>query len=78
MLKTADLQDIICTSMTDDMNVTNNKLYLYLPNFFASVETQLMFREATHNKYKTSYDEHFTERRVLSNLLVHHDIGSAQ
>ena len=35
VLKTADLQDIICTSMTDYINVTNNNLYLYLPIFFS-------------------------------------------
>ena len=37
-----------------------------------------MFNEATQNKYRISYDEYFTERRLLSDLLVQHDIGSAQ
>ena len=41
--KTNDLQDIIYTSMTDDINVTINNLYLYIPNLIPSVETQLMF-----------------------------------
>ena len=49
MLKTADLQDFIYTSMADDMNVTNNSLYLYVPNLIPSVETQLLFNEATQN-----------------------------
>ena len=39
-LKTADLQDIIYTSMTDDKNVTINNLYLYIPNLTPSVEIQ--------------------------------------
>ena len=30
------------------------------------------------NNYRISYDEYFTERRVISDLLVQHDIGSAQ
>ena len=51
-LKTADLQDIICTSMTDDINVTISNLYLFIPNLIPSVETQLMFNEATQNNYK--------------------------
>ena len=53
-LKTADLQDIIYTSMTDDINVTINKLYLFIPNLLPSVETQLMFNEASQNIYKIS------------------------
>ena len=50
MLKTNDLQDIIYTSMDDDMNVTIKNLYLFVPNLIPSVETQLMFNEATQNK----------------------------
>ena len=53
MFKTADLQDVIYTSMADDINVTFNNLYLYIPNLIPSVETQLMFNdnEATQNNY---------------------------
>ena len=47
ILKTNDLQDIIYTSMTDDINVTLNNLYLFVPNLIPSVESQLMFNEAT-------------------------------
>ena len=78
MLKTADLQDIIDTPMADDINVTIISLYLYVPNIIPSVETQLMFNEATQNNYKISSDEWFTEKRLISDLLVQHDIGSAQ
>ena len=78
MFKTADLQDIRCTSMTEDINVTINDLYLFVPNSIASVETQLMFDEATQNNYKISFDEYYTERRAISDMIVQHDIGSAQ
>ena len=80
MLKTADSQDSIYKPMTDDddINVTNNYLYLFIPKLKPSVETQLMFNEATQNNYKKSYDDYFTERQVKSDLLVQHDIGSAQ
>ena len=57
MLKTADLQDIIYTSMTDDINVTINNLYLFILNLTPSVETQLRFNEITKNKYKIYYNE---------------------
>ena len=80
MLKTADLQDIMYKSMTYDINVTTINLYLFIPNLIPSVETQLMFNEVTQNNYKISisYEEDFTERRVKSDFLVQHDIGSAQ
>ena len=38
--------------MGDDINVTIYNLYLYVPNLFPSVETQVMFNEATQNEYK--------------------------
>ena len=37
-----------------------------------------MFNEATQNIYKISYDEYYTERRLVSDMIVQHDIGSAQ
>ena len=78
MFKTANLQDIIYTSVDDDINVTIFSLYLYVPNLIPSVETQLMFNEATQNSYKISFDEWYTERRIISDLLIQHNIGSAQ
>ena len=76
--KTNDLQDIIYTSMTDDINVTINNLYLYVPNLIPSVETQKLFNEVTQKKYKISYDECFTERRIISDTITQLDIGSSQ
>ena len=64
--------------MADDINVTINSLYLFVLNLIPSVETQLMFNEATQNNYKVSFDEWYTERRIISDLLIQHDIGSAQ
>ena len=43
-----------------------------------SVQTQLMFNEATQNIYKISFDEWYTERRVISDMIFQLDIGSAQ
>ena len=47
MFKTANLQDFIYTSLDDDINLTFNSLYLYIPDLIPSVETQLLFNEAT-------------------------------
>ena len=78
MFKTADLQHIIYTSMVDDKNVAIINLYLYISNLIPSVESQLMSNEATHNNYKVSYDEYFTERLVISDMIAQIDIGSTQ
>ena len=56
--------------MVDDMNVTINNLYLHVPNLIPSVETQVMFNEATQNSYKISYDEYHTKRRVISDQIT--------
>ena len=63
--------------MADDINVTINKLYLYVPNLIPSVETQVMFNETTQNNYKIYYDKYFTERRVISDMITQLDIGSS-
>ena len=78
IFKTANLQDIIYTSMADDIDVTINSLYLYIPNLIPSVETQLMFNEDTQKNYEIYFDEWYTERRIISDLLIQLDIGSAQ
>ena len=44
--RTADLQDIIFTSVEDNINVTINRLYLYVPTLIPNTETQLMFNES--------------------------------
>ena len=76
--KTNELQFIIYSSMADDINVTINILYLYVPNLIQNVEAQVTFNEATQNKYKISFDEWFTERRVISDTITQLDIGTSQ
>ena len=78
MLKRNDCQNVIYTSMADDIKVSINKLYLFVPNLIPSVEYQLMFNEATQNIYRIYYDEYYTERRVISDMIVQHDKRMAQ
>ena len=78
MLKTNDLQNIIYTSLEDDINGTNSNLYLFVPSLLPSVETQSMFNEATQINYKISYKEYYTERRIISDQNFQVDIGSTQ
>ena len=58
--------------------MTINNLYVYVPNLLPSVETQVMFNEATQNNYKISYDEWLTERRILSDTITQLDFESSQ
>ena len=76
--KTNDLQIIIYSSMADDINVTTNHLYLYVPNLIPSVETQVMLNEATQINYKISFDEWYSERRLISDTITQLDIGTFQ
>ena len=40
ILNTVDLQVFIYTSMTDDIDVANNNIYLFIPNLIPNVENQ--------------------------------------
>ena len=42
--ETNDLQNIIYSFMEDDVKVTIDNLYLYVPNLIRNVETQVMFK----------------------------------
>ena len=64
--------------MADDINVTNISLYHNVPNLIPSVETQVMFNDATQNNSKISLDEWYTQRRVISDTITHMDIGTSQ
>ena len=77
--KTADLQNIILTSIANDIDVTINSLFLYVPVLTPDSNTQVMFTEPNKNNSTISYDSWYTERQMSTNgneLQV--DIGSAQ
>ena len=77
--KMNDLQDIIFTTIANDINVTINSLYLYVPELIPSTTTQVMFNESIMNNYTITFDSWYTERKISNDgreLQV--DIGSAQ
>ena len=77
--KMNDLQDIVFTTIANDINVTINSLYLYVPKLIPSTSTQVMFNEAIMNNYTITFDSWYTERKISNagrELQV--DIGSAQ
>ena len=78
IFRTADLQDIIFTSIGDNINVTINSLFLFVPTLTPNTGTQLMFNESIRNNYGMFFDDWFTERTVVSDTITQIDIGSAQ
>ena len=59
-----DLQDIIFTTVLKDINVTINRLYLYVPILIPNSQTQLMFNEPIMNNYTITFDSRYTERKI--------------
>ena len=47
-------------------------------NLKSNVETQVKFNEATQNIYKISFDQLYTERRIISDTISQLDIGTSQ
>ena len=79
IFKMNDLQDIIFTTIADDINVTINSLYLYIPQIIPSTSTQVMFNESIMSNYTITFDSWYTERKISNDgreLQV--DIASAQ
>ena len=79
IFKMNDLQDIVFTTIADDINVTINSLYLYVPQLIPSTSTQVMFNEAIMNNYTITFDSWYTERKIsIDGRELQVDIGSAQ
>ena len=75
--KMNDLQDIVFTTLANDITVTINSLYLYVPQLIPTTATQVMFNEAIMNNYTITFDSWYTERKISNDgreLQV--DIGS--
>ena len=77
--KTANLQDIIYTTIAagNQIKVTINSLYLFVPLLIPTTATQLLFNESTQNNYRIIFDEWYTERRIVADQILQVDIGSA-
>ena len=77
--KMNDLQDIIFTTLANDINVTINSLYLIVPILIPNSQTQVMFNESIMNNYTITFDSWYTERKISNDGREFQvDIGSAQ
>ena len=77
--KMNDLQDIVFTTIANDITVTINSLYLYVPKLIPSTSTQLMFKEAIMNNYTITFDSWYTEHKISNDgRELQIDVASAQ
>ena len=76
--KTADLQDILFTTIGTDIIVTINSLYLFVPTFIPDAQTQVMFNDSIKNSFSLSFDSWTTDRKIVNTGLGYQeDIGSS-
>ena len=65
-MKTNDIQNIILTTLADDINVTINSLNLFVPKITPNSETQVFFNESIKNNYTITFDSWYTERKIVT------------
>ena len=81
-LKTSnEKRNIIYSSLAfgqNDINVTINSIYLYIPSLVPSAEQQQMFNEAIRENFTLSFDAWVTDRKPVNTGNEYQlDIGSA-
>ena len=77
--KTADLQNIFYATLADDIKVSFDNLFLYVPIFIPDAQTQIKFSESTEKILTFSFDSWSTDRKTVKTLLEYQvDIGNAQ
>ena len=79
-LKTSnEKQNILYTTLGgNDVNVTINSIYLYIPSIVPSAEQQQMFNEAIRENFTLSFDAWVTDRKPVNTGNEYQlDIGSA-
>ena len=78
-LKTPDLQNILYTTIADDIDVTINSLHLFVPTLIPDAATQAMFNNSIKDNFKISFDSWTSLKNIVNTDLEHQvDIGSAQ
>ena len=77
--KTADLQDIINTTLADDSETYFDILFLYVPLLIPYAQTQLIFNDSIENSFTLSVDSWCIDRKTVDSRLEYQvQIGRAQ
>ena len=78
-MKTAILQDIVYTTLDDDIKVNFNKLFLFVPIIIPDAKTQAMFNDSVKDSFTLSFDHWTSDRKTVDTQLEYQvDIGNAQ
>ena len=64
-LKTADLQDIIYTTLGDNIKVNFDKLFLFVPIFIPDAQTQIIFNDSIKNSFTLQFAFWATDRKTV-------------
>ena len=67
--RTADPQDIVYTTLGDDIKVNFNEIFLFVPIFIPDAQTQIMFNDSIKNSFTLSFDSWSTDRKTVDNQL---------
>ena len=77
--ETTDLQDMLYTTLGDDIKVNFGNSFLYVPKIIPDAQTQIMFNDSNKNSFTLSFDSWSTDRETVDTQLDYQvDIGSAQ
>ena len=77
--KNAVPQDIVYTTLEDNIRVNFGKLILFVPLFIPDAETQIMFNDSIKNIFTSFFVSRNTNRKTIDIQLVFQiDIGTAQ
>ena len=78
-LKTADHQDIIYTTLCDNIILNFDKFFLFVPIFIPDAQTQIVFNDSNKDSFTLSFDFWSTDRKTVDAKLEYQvDIGPAQ
>ena len=67
--KTVKLQDIIDTTLVDNINITIIKLFLFVATYIPSAETQAKFNDSIKNTFTLPYDSWYTDQKLVRDAL---------
>ena len=62
-LNAADLQDIIYTTLGDDIEVNFDNLLLFVPIFIPDAKTQILFKDSFKKSFAISFDSCSSDRK---------------
>ena len=75
---TNELQYLIYATKANDINVTSNRIFLYVPSVFPSPQQQVLFNESITNSFTQSFDSWTACKKSVSTGLDYQvDISSA-